>query len=921
MKNPSIKKNITSPWSRWSLSLSKGVAIGSIVLFLIACGDDASNTSKPSSNDDGREVATLVDMGRCTSEREGDTVYVAEKLTDYLCKNKSWVDLSENATNSSSDQTNIVSSAKEPTSSSAGNGASSSSEEKTPEEFIRENVSVTGVAQKGPFKFNSPLELREFMLRNDSLIYTGRKYDDEISSNKGDFVIPKVDLVYPYAVLEVRGQWRNEITGEYSKDSMSLRALTDLSKRSEVNVNLLTHLEYDRAVKLISKGYSVYAAKKQADFEIMTSFGFATSVEYSEDLKTFVPSTNENYSENATLMAISLLFIGDRNETEIQSVIGNFKSDLAEDGEWNNVQMKADMADWAESFDGGSVRANVKSWNILDIPNYESFLTVFWNNAYELGGCASTRLGVVAQNKNEKSRNYNVHYICKTAGWQKATGIEKDTYKWDDGEAGEVKIGDVTATYYVFENGKWTIATELQYDTYLFGVGKDGEVRVGNVNKDKYYTFELGEWRSTKNEIENSLGACVTGRDGEIGMSNNTYYICNSATWAIATALEYDTYGWNAGIDGDVRVGNVNADKYYVYENGTWRASASEIENNLGACVSSRNGEKQELNDEYYACKLNEWIQITEEDFLGRCSSQNEGVVAKTNKNYYICKYTQAKYAWTEATAREYDTYGKKCTSSGEGDVINGEVNTNYKYYCSTKGWVSLVEDWNWEVPKELRFNSEISYGTITDSRDNKVYKTVKIGDQTWMAENLNYADSMNTPSLLERNWCYDNVAANCDVVGRLYTWAAAIDSVALYDGGNGVDCGYGKTCTLPTNLQGICPKGWHLPTKKEWKTLLETLGSTSIKGSKLKAFMGGWYRRNARIGTDEVGFSALPAGYYNEGFYYVGLYADFWSSTEDLDFAGHSHACSMSLGYASDGVNLYEDPKSLGFSVRCLQD
>ena len=72
-------------------------AIGTVILAmaniaLIACGGDSGSSTKPA--DDGREVATVVDMGRCTSEREGDTVYVAEKMADYLCKNRTWVDLS-----------------------------------------------------------------------------------------------------------------------------------------------------------------------------------------------------------------------------------------------------------------------------------------------------------------------------------------------------------------------------------------------------------------------------------------------------------------------------------------------------------------------------------------------------------------------------------------------------------------------------------------------------------------------------------------------------------------------------------------------------------------------------------------------------------------------------------------------------------
>ena len=69
---------------------------------------------------------------------------------------------------------------------------------------------------------------------------------------------------------------------------------------------------------------------------------------------------------------------------------------------------------------------------------------------------------------------------------------------------------------------------------------------------------------------------------------------------------------------------------------------------------------------------------------------------------------------------------------------------------------------------------------TLTDNRDGQVYKTVTIGDQIWMAENLNYADSSETPSLEGKSWCFDNDTAKCTTGGRLYTWAAAIDSVKL---------------------------------------------------------------------------------------------------------------------------------------------
>ena len=1070
----------------------------------------------------------------------------------------------------------------------------------TADGYIVKNASILGAAQKGPFKFNSPLQLREVLLRNDSLVYTGRRYDDEISSNKGDFVIPKVNLVYPYAVLEVRGLWRNEVSGEYSKDSMTLRVLTDLSKRTEVNINLLTHLEYDRAVKLVNKGYSVYAAKKQADYEIMTAFGFATSVEFSEDLKTFVPSTSEGSGRNATLMAISLLFIGDRSEAEIQNAINSFKSDLAEDGEWDDGQMKADMADWAEAFDGGSVRANVKSWNILDIPDYENYLTIYWNNAYELGGCSSTRSGVIAQNKNSKSKNYNVHYICKVTSWQKATDIEKDTYQWKDGKEGDVKKGNVTATYYVFEDGKWTVAknetalglcsskrageiakidstyficednnwrtaTVLEYDTDGFGKGENGEVRAGKVNKDKFYVYENGAWRASANEIENNLGACVTNRLNEVGKSGNKYYTCKSGGWVLSTALEYDTYQWTAGTDGEVKSGSVISSNHYTYTDGTWRATANDMEYEFGACVASRSDEKHIQSGKYYICESMAWKQITAEEYgLGYCTTSNSGVVENLNDVYYICK----SGSWTEATAFEYDTYGWKAGSEGEmkpgsvnssnhyvyedgawratandmeyefgacvasrsnekhiqngkyyicenktwkqitaeeyglgycttsnnrvveilndvyyicksgnwvtataleydtygwkvgtegemkpgsvnssnhyvyedgawratandmeyefgacvasrsnekhiqngkyyicenktwkqitaeeyglgycttsnnrvveilndvyyicksgrwmmatvleydtygktcsmdGAIVGGEVVAENKYVCDAgvfrvanemelslnKGCVSYIE--NYRIRKHISeeldsiyicmnsvwvgpFGIRVVYGTLIDERDQKNYKTVVIGSQTWMAENLDYADSINYPGMKSRNWCQRNNLDSCAKYGRLYTWAAAMDSAGTFST-NGKNCGYGRTCSSAYPVRGICPEGWHLPTSDEFNTLF-TVGGRSTTGKILKSRTGWIAAYSGVTNVDAFGFAALPAGCRSPGDFFCsdGQYTHFWSATErDSDFA-----YSMDLNYSSDGADLDGDSKYRGYSVRCVKD
>ena len=257
------------------------------------------------------------------------------------------------------------------------------------------------------------------------------------------------------------------------------------------------------------------------------------------------------------------------------------------------------------------------------------------------------------------------------------------------------------------------------------------------------------------------------------------------------------------------------------------------------------------------------------------------------------------------------ESSSSKVPEPAEGSSSSSSVEQN----CST-----LLEGktgWSWDVPKECRFNPDITYGTMTDSRDGQTYKTVKIGDQTWMAENLNYADSINTPSLLERSWCYNDNIENCAVAGRLYTWAAAIDSVKLAtDADNPQDCGDGKTCSLPDTVYGICPPGWHLPTDTEWHTLFTEVSGYSTAGMILKS-QTGWDENGN--GTDDVGFSALPVGGSGYGGYFAGdgYDAGFWSATEGND-GGTDY---MYLLYDNKTAYLNYGIKYHGFSVRCLKD
>ena len=316
-------------------------------------------------------------------------------------------------------------------------------------------------------------------------------------------------------------------------------------------------------------------------------------------------------------------------------------------------------------------------------------------------------------------------------------------------------------------------------------------------------------------------------------------------------------------------------------------------------------------------------------DDLPVCSDNQDGSTAyvKDEKTAYVCvdgdwvpeeENSSSSIASSSSSPRN-DSLSSSVITSSSSEAPQSSSSETMQSSSSADVNSSSSEN-------ELSSSSEmgITCGTMSDSRDGKTYKTVKIGVQVWMAENLNYADSVKTPSLKENSWCYGNVAANCEKYGRLYTWAAAIDSVKLAnDVMNPLDCGYGKTCDFSGTVQGICPSGWHLPSRDEWNTLITAVGGDSKAGTALKS-TSGWTSLNgvSGNGTDAFGFSALPAGYRDRhGHYYSERsYAEFWTSTEDAE-DGSYNAYDMSIfveTYASLNVS---SSKPYGYSVRCLKD
>jgi uncharacterized protein (TIGR02145 family) len=213
------------------------------------------------------------------------------------------------------------------------------------------------------------------------------------------------------------------------------------------------------------------------------------------------------------------------------------------------------------------------------------------------------------------------------------------------------------------------------------------------------------------------------------------------------------------------------------------------------------------------------------------------------------------------------------------------------------------------------------STATFTDKRNGKTYKTVRIGAQNWMAENLNY-EAVGSK-------CYDNKPRNCIKYGRLYDWSMAM----------GVDKKFNKNRLGGSDAgrQGVCPAGWHLPSNEEWQVLIDFAGGKEVAGKKLKA-KEGWvewkcrymeekedsHGRKSRMeydkcATDEFDFFALPGGLgLSDGnFDGAGSFGYWWSSSELTNINAYYRYMD---DYGEFAFLSYYDKSDL-FSVRCLKN
>lgn len=198
---------------------------------------------------------------------------------------------------------------------------------------------------------------------------------------------------------------------------------------------------------------------------------------------------------------------------------------------------------------------------------------------------------------------------------------------------------------------------------------------------------------------------------------------------------------------------------------------------------------------------------------------------------------------------------------------------------------------------------SKFKYGSFTDARDGETYRTVKIGGQVWMAENLRYNAEDSYPA--------GNDESNVKKFGRLYKWTTALGIPAIFSEQSPANDMEMYRKIKADNYQGIAPEGWHIPSSKEWEQLMNNLDSKS-NGSELRSKCV-WLEP----GTDTLGFFALPAGYRfdNGSFCQFGKRARFWCKDE----YGLTNAYRMSL--TDESMDIEGVYRSDALSVRCVKN
>ncbi len=485
-------------------------------------------------------------------------------------------------------------------------------------------------------------------------------------------------------------------------------------------------------------------------------------------------------------------------------------------------------------------------------------------NADNLGDCSEENEGDSVYVASEK-----MYVTCHNGFWSEFTPPDTDT------SAGKLNI-------YVAADDTIPSLSKLYSCTYSY----DGWlVFIASLNS--YMLCEDYEWIEYKPKSSSS-GAIESSDDNESysegssssrrAQSSSSHVMTRDEILGPCTLANEGTVAMDS-LD-EIRVSGTD---YYICRSGLWISADTYDLNTHGWSDTTDGAFREGMWSTFYFKSVSEEC-VTEED----------------SYTYQVYVYDRG---WRVAK-REELCYGKACTamSGGESIIWNGRT-----YVCSDTAW---RQENVYNLDKSSFFASDVVYGSLTDERDGQVYKTVKIGTQVWMAENLNYADSLKDAVLQGgASFCYDYDSDNCAVGGRFYRWAAAMGLLPTYNNSRA-----DTTLLKRSNHRGLCPEGWHIPDTTEWNTLIATVGKGSASALKTTS---AWLFDADSIGaaTNSTGFSAAPTGVNaSSGANSQILFCSTYQTYSD-EFR------YFSLSYSSNQLYYGSRDKEYPCFVRCIQD
>lgn len=234
------------------------------------------------------------------------------------------------------------------------NGKSAGTSEEAEGVVALTGKKIAGVSQKGPLVEGSDVILRETSSEGN-LEPTGREFSTKITNDSGDFAFDGLNLESPYVLLSAEGHYIHDLSGERSHCVLRLNAVSDLENRNTVNINLLTHFEYKRVLKLVEQGKTFAEAKRQAATEILNEFGVEFHGDAPEDLNIYNSSDADRTLYHISIFVDNQDFYYPNDEgidewdfqqdtanidcSALQSYVDRFADDLAEDGIFNDTMM------------------------------------------------------------------------------------------------------------------------------------------------------------------------------------------------------------------------------------------------------------------------------------------------------------------------------------------------------------------------------------------------------------------------------------------------------------------------------------------------------------------------------------------------------------------------------------------------------